>query len=63
MRSFFIMFIMLAMDVHKSVELSANCLDVRALFQASASIPEDPEPLVFSTALQTASALVFSYFI
>ena len=31
-------FIMLAIIVHKSVELSANCLDVRILFQPSVSI-------------------------
>ena len=57
-------FIMLAMVVHKSVALSANCLDVRILFQLSASIPQGPEPtLVFSVALQTASTLMFSYLI
>ena len=57
-------FIMLAMVVHKSVELSANCSDVTILFQPSASIPEGPEPpLVFSVALQPASALIFSYLI
>ena len=57
-------FIILAMVVHKSVELSANCLDVRILFQPSASIPQGPEPtLVFSAALQTASTLMFSYLI
>ena len=45
MRSFFII---LAMVVHKSEELSANCLDVRIHFQPSASIPKGPElPLVF----------------
>ena len=36
-------FIMLAMVAHKSIELSANCFDVRILFQTSASIPEGPE--------------------
>ena len=47
-------FIMLAMVVHKSVELSANCLDVRFLYQPSASTPEGPQPpLIFSAALQT----------
>ena len=52
---------MLAMVVHKSVELSANCLDVRILFQPSAFITEAPEPpLVFSGALRTGSAFMFS---
>ena len=55
-------FIMLAMVAHKSVKLSVNCLDVRILFQPSASIPEGPEPpFVLSMALRTASALILSY--
>ena len=57
-------FIMLAMVVHKSVELSANFLDVRIHFQQFAPIPDGPEPpLVFSAAFRTASALTFSYLI
>ena len=55
-------FIILAMVVQKSVKFSVNCLDVRILFQPSASIPEGPEsPLVLSMALRTALALIFSY--
>ena len=52
------------MVVQKSVELSANCLDVRIPFQQSAStISEGPEPpLVFSVTLRTASALIFLVF-
>ena len=52
---------MLAIVVHKSVELSANCLAVSIVFQSSTAIPEGPEPpLVFSAVLQTASVLIFS---